>query len=633
MKRTLRRNKTTHLVGLGLLVWALATSCGMCDRVDTAKPSGTTAKAFAELAPKDVSVAVFVGDFKKLRGSLTALKAGMGEKVPVEGALGQFKQRYGLDLTDVAAIKAKGIRVEDGFAAVVHEKQLFFYVPVESKTLFEQFMTGLAKERHGAEDQPTIKTLGNDKVWVMQTKLAGGVDAGSTAAQVPRKVVMAWMYDHNTAIIFPGQEMAGNDGEALKALEALRKATTVRSLAADPGFKKLKESVGASYPAFGIFDLPGALEEEAKGLDEYTYGKEEAARIRNVASNLGRVGFGLDVDEQRARVHVLGLMKPEAIKRLNAALTAAPAPKGFAKALDGTPVITLSLAVDPGLALNEFMALLADDTRKDVDAGIRMAKTLGGVDVRGQLLPALDGHGLVAIYSAEPSAIAALTRGRFDDFLAGAEVALTFGLKNRAKVEEILTNVAKSTPGSVKEGQLAGKKVFFFAADRNAFLTPTEPQGKPQDGTTAAVPNPAKKEAPTGQPVPPGQASPAQSTEVPEGTFATLVLGDKNLTLASRKMALNRALKIANFEGSGPTGPLANPTAGTLISANNSTGVVVDVQGLLGQLGLQAMMFEQSLRPFSLWILSAKPATDGVALDLDLSFAKPAAKKTDTNAK
>ncbi len=550
---------------LGLLLLLVTTNCGLCDRVEDKQESSSSASSLASLIPGDVGTAVFVGDWKDLRDGLHVLNKRFGTQLPIEAGLAEFKRNFGLDLQQIESLETLGIRTSAGLAVVQVERSRVVYIPLDAPNLFEKFARTLATERLGASPEVITKEIEGNKLhfWIKPA----AQDAQKPPTVTEENLVLAYTIKGKKAIVFPGKNLMTNRGDAEVVLGKILRLKPEKSLRNNADFTKLRDSVGKEYPFFVLVDLPGQVRDSAEEVGQYSYGKKDAARLQKIADQLGHTGLGIKIDTREIHVHAQLLTQGELHQKLDRATKAVAAPKYLTRSLENAPIAMLKLAVDPDSIFETSMGFVGDLDRAEIDEQLQTWEKRLGVKLKEELLPAVDGNMMLAIYDLNPLALGRLS---LDSVLNQTRSALVMGLRVRKKLLASLDNMVE------KSGGLASK------TDKNGLLIFR-----------------------LGEP----------------GSGPSLVLGEKVVLLASRKLEEEASLQLAQLKGDAQQNKsLQDKRVSQIFSQQNGSVLTLDPGLLLDKLGPLGQSARPVLSGFDLWSLTAQYEKSGPVMDLRMTF-------------
>ncbi len=557
------RPPATSPARLGLMIallMAIATGCALCERGE-APPGAAATVELAQLVPNDVDAAFFTADWKNLRDGAAILQRQFGTQMPIAQSLDQLKQRFGVDLRDIPGLKAKGVRTGGGLAVTYTKDNVVLLIPIEAEKVFEDFALALGKERLGAADQPITKQIDGHTLKFLVKKPADG-QAPATII-TPDALVLAWTIRDGTAIVFPGKDLAQNTADAEISLTRHLKLKPEASLSKLPDFDGLQKELSASHPIFGFVNLPASLAARAGSLGEFTHSKAQADEMKTISAEVGWVGVGLKIEDAGLNLHVQVLARGNVKKRIDEGTEALGASAALAPTLDGAPALALKTSFHPQKGIAELRKLLGDDAVM-LDESLALLKRQFQVDVEAQVLPALDGNLVWAVYEAPPTL---LQRPDLSMLMTTSRTTFSLGLRDRGAIIKAFDSVAQGASAFVKRSEQGGVVLYAFQGD---------------------------------------------------APLATLAVGDKVALVASAKISAEDAVRLASAKGKGPQGALAHPQVKAVADNNRATGILLDPAQLQKIVGI-----EQAASPFAgldRVLISAMPEPRGAVLDLTVGF-------------
>ena len=428
-------------LAFAVLMVALATGCGLCERAVDKPESSTSAAGLASLVPADSSLTVFVGDWKDLRDAVGVLQLRLGKDLPVEAGLAEYKRKYGVDLTNPAQLDERGVETSRGLAVAQVDKARVFLIPVDTPKLFETYLSTLAQERWEAAPAPVVKQVNGHEL-----KLYVRAQANTQQGVQADDIVLAFGVRDRTAILIPGKALGADRGDPEVVLGKLMALQEAGSLKASEGFDALRARVGAEHPIFVHYDLAAAIDERAEELSAFSHSRQRAEKMRERAREAGPVGFGIKVSDAGLSVHADILARGALKKQIESSSQAKAVLGDLHKAVIGDAVIVTRLSGDPVNAPDELLGLVGDDAKDGFDEAIAQLGRTFGVKVREQVLPTLEGNLLLAVYEAN---IALVLNPTFDGLMRTSRSTVIAGVADRPTLVKVLDAAVQESGGLI----------------------------------------------------------------------------------------------------------------------------------------------------------------------------------------
>ena len=569
-----RRARAVALrVAVGLCL--LATGCGLCERVEGNKDAATSAASFAVTIPADADLAIFAGDLKAVRDGLGAAERGLGAQFPVKAGMAELERAVGVDVTDLEALRSKGVQPERGLAVARIEEQTSVLLAVEDEGLFTKHLTQTAQQRWSGAAQPIARTVANKPVQMLLTQAASQQQPPMLTAD---NVIFAWSVVDGVAILVPGQQLAGNTKDPEIVLGKLLATTEATSLAKQADYTKLTETIGSAYPVYGVYNFAGSLERQAKRTTD----AREAEALRKTAGRFGRVGVGLQVNDERAQLRALALAQPETLKQISETLKATGDFK-LKGALTADSPLVVKLAFDPNRILDEFLKTMEPNERASVEEVLAGIKETRGVDVKGVVLPALDGNVAIVVRDISQKGLSQLVmRGVSAQLLQEMDGVFAFGVRDRAAITKALDQAKDASLGLMSRTEEGG--VLTYAI---------RPPGA-DEGSTPLL---------------------------------TFVVGDTQLVMLTSLVDPKVGMELARLESQSMPDPLQLKPADKLLTERTWSGLTVDVRRFEEKVAANPAMGRLTtvLAPFQAWMLTVHPEASGIEIELNLLF-KPSSR-------
>lgn len=275
-----------------LIVTALATIALPACKKEGEIPSSPAARVvdLAEHLPATTEGAVFVGDLKAMRETLTTIKAEIGPLVPqLEGYQKEISNELGLDVLDAATYAQAGI-ADAGTGVAYINGQVALFVYVQDPVKFDTFFAERAKKVTGATAEPKTETVNE-----LQVKVVG---------ELPKQV--AWVHAGKLVIIGSKTANAAADGPGVAQLVAgLAKTDKTQSLATTAAFKDFNKALPGDKYAMTVMGNPKALAEtkEFKELEAET-SKDASAQesLSWYKKNTASIGAGLAKENRELKL-------------------------------------------------------------------------------------------------------------------------------------------------------------------------------------------------------------------------------------------------------------------------------------------------------------------------------------------
>ncbi len=549
---------TKKNLALALMVMLVATGCGLCERAVDKPEAAKSAAGLASLVPADATVTVFVGNWKDLRDAVSVLRLRLGNDLPVEAGIAEFKRKYGVDLSNPEQLRERGVEISRGLAVTQVDKTRVILIPVDTPKLFETYLGTLAKERWDAAPQPVVKEVG-DK----QLKLFVRAQANTQQGVQTDDIVLAFAIRDRTALLIPGKALGAERGDPEVVLGKLLALEESGSLKANAGFDSLRSRVGAEHPIFVHYDIGQDVKERADELAGFAHSRDRAEKMALRAKEAGPAGFGIKIDEKGLSVHADILVRGALKKQIEASSQAKAVLGELHKAVTGTPVILTRLSGDPVNAPDELLGLVGDDAKDGYDEAIEQLGRTFGVKVRQDVLPALEGNLVLAVYEAN---IALVINPTFDGLMRTSRSVVVAGVSDRAALLKALDAAVQDSGGLIsrKEDQ---DVVLYTVAE----------------------------------------------------TGGGLAVGPRAAVFGSRKMSVEELVKAARLGGEGVTA--TDKASAQLWQGKSVSGLRVETAGLIEMLGPMAQQGGgKVLNQFASLTLVFEATEVGAAFELEVPF-------------
>ena len=566
---------------LVMFACGLVTNCALCERGASGVDAANSSEAFAKKIPASAELAVFVGDWKSLRDSITATERQLGGEFPIEAGLAEIKRMLGIDPRDIEALRLKGIKTEAGAAVVQIDGQWLIYIPTEKSSVFEALVMGLGQKRFNAVEKVVTKEIGGKMVSFLLDKSAKPEAGQQNPMLTASNVVISWTIIDGVVVLYPGKTLLGNSKDPEIVLGSVLRLTAETSMFALPSFETLRSALGSRYPIFGLYDVVGVLKKESAASKDPV----EVEALQKMSTQFLHAGVGLQVTDQKVDVEALALATPEAAKRFKAS-SLAQSEFGLEGALSDKNALLIKLAMDPVVFFNQMRADMREDERKLFDATLAELKAQRKVDVAGELLPTLDGNLVVTLNGVDRNGIAkAFLMGSQDvlSIMGALDLTVSFGVKDAKALNNVLGGVQEAASGFISKEDSDGLTLY---------------RVKPLGGGAQAKP------------------------------LLSAAVGAKQLVLWPGKVDEKVGMTSAKLASSTRSVAASKPLGNSILSERSRSGLVVDVPLLSSMLsdvgGGQAAQLLSMLKPFSGWFLTGKATDKGIAANLELLFvAKP----------
>lgn len=274
-----------------LLVLSVATLAMPACKKEGAIPTSATGRVtdFAEHLPAQAEGAVFVGDLKAMRETLTTVKTEVGTVVPqIEGIQKEITNELGVDILDAASYAQAGI-ADAGIATAFVKDRIALFVYVNDAQKFDTFFAEKAKKLSGSDAAAKAETI-ND----LQVKLVG---------DGPKQV--AWVHDGKLVII----GLSGPTGESATAagqfVAGLAKTDKAASMASSESFKRFNKALPGDKYAVTAFGNPVSLAETAPFKEATAEAANDPGAKESIEwykKNAESLGLGLAQENRELKV-------------------------------------------------------------------------------------------------------------------------------------------------------------------------------------------------------------------------------------------------------------------------------------------------------------------------------------------
>lgn len=547
---------------LALFLLLVATGCGLCERVDhRAVASASTTQQLVEAVPARANSVIVVPDWKNLRDLLQVFNQRFGQKIPVEAGLAELKRKYGVDLLDTAAVQQLGVRPSGGLALARVDRSRVLVLALEAPKTFEASLSQIARERWGAAEQPITKQVGQDSLTFWIKKDQQEVNEGS--------LLMGYAIKDKRAFLFPGRELMANYGDAEVVLGEMLRVSPESSLASKLSVDEVRKQLSPMDSVLVLVDSASEVRDRAKALGEFSYGKEDAARLNQVADDLGIFALGVKASPEAIELRGFQVMKGELLQSVTRASKARADFAPLAQTLSRRAVLAARLSLEPKEALALALSLMESSDRTELKEQLEGFSQRVEMDLEKELLPTLDGNVLISVYDISPLM---LQTGNMLDLIEGTEAAVALGVKDRAALAGHLDKLAGGVLVT-REDKEGGVTLYSL------------------------------------------------------GSSLRLALGKAHLVVGGSKLKPEELLAMARLEGK-PHAQIStmglDKAHGALAPLKGEQGgwVILDPEQLQQSLGALAGGATPILEPFEAVSLLAQVTQEGGQLDLKLTFKK-----------
>ena len=411
-----------------LLGAALAITLPACKKAG-AIPTSAEGRVvdFAEHMPADAEGAIFVGDLKAMRASLTTVKAELGTIVPqLEGMQKEITDNLGVDLLDAASYAQAGI-ADAGMGAVYVKDRLTFMVYVEDEAKFDAFFAEKAKKVVASDAAPAAETIEGAQIKVL--------------GQGDRQI--AWTYDGKLAILtFPMLAEAATSTSP-KLAAALAKTDKKASLASTDSFKRYAKALPADQYAVSAYGNPKALLAlpQVKQASDQAAQQDPSAKQSLEWLNKNAESLGLGLAQQNREVKLTSYFGPSADFAAKVKAIGSDVPKSpWGSFATKDTVVGLRTGFNGPLAVKTMVEVMDPEARKKFDEAIKEGSEAMGINLEQDVLNNLTGN-LGVFFNGINLGKAMQASQNPAAAIGAANLVVGAQFKDKAKLNEVVTKL------------------------------------------------------------------------------------------------------------------------------------------------------------------------------------------------
>lgn len=532
---------------------------GASSKSDGAQRSARKAAGMATMIPAKADIAVIVPSWDEMRAGLKVSKKKFGDNPfnEIFESLEQGGAKQGGLMGGVAksmkgetGLENQGVETSAALGAMYIDEVLLLMMTIKDEDKFNDALKKDAKENKAFSNKIHSKTVSGTKVRYIL----------NDGEEKPGKdnIAGAWYVKDKVAVLFVRNE-GFNEADPRPIFKDLLKLKSSRSLAKSKPYKSIRATLGDDHQLYAFINTPEMLEVLAKA------NPSDKAAYDMVGAVSDWTGIGVRIDQKGMDVKMLAMGQEAFVKALSRSMKARSDFSAVSGSIDKRPAFIIKVALNAQKLITE-LGKADPNIKAAIDGALKGARRDTGLDVKKDLLPALDGNVIIATYGGEPGQLLA---GDFPALLTDGEASVTVGLKDAEAFKEALGKVFSKR--GLKGQDTKGVTLYAF--------------GKRDQDLALAV-------------------------------------GAKSAVLAANGLGEDTLLKLAAGKGAGLKGLYTRGLAKELLSGKDGTGVAVDVARILKTLGDDVADSDEAkaIEALASWVVMTRPSDKGLETEIEVKF-------------